>query len=465
MINTESPLNSNSTENIPAGGSEPEFFQCQEAWYPVHYLKDLDKSVPTPFTLLGKDIVIWWDENTDSWKAFVDQCPHRLARFSEGRVNEDGLLECPYHGWSFSGSGECVDIPQQVKGGNAQNSQRACAESLPTIEKQGLLFVFPGKVENAAKTKVPVLDALDEEPEGWLLMDMFRDIPYDALTLLENLLDPSHVNFTHHQTVGNRANAAPLELEVVESGKHGFKGLWKQGLNSQQNGERSTTFIAPSLMWHDINSEKARVITLVYATPIGKGECRMFARFPFKFASKIPSLLIKLRPIWYQHIGQNGVLEDDQIFLYHQERYLQEKGGSSNFTKAFYLPTKADAFVFEYRQWIHQYNAEPFPGEAYPPLLSREQLLERYHSHTKNCNSCKNTLKRVKQLKFLSGAIALLSLASVPLHSYFLNSNSVWIALLETAIPLVFVYVYFRLHKLEKQFFEGRIVPPRNYLS
>ncbi|TAF09823.1 MAG: cell death suppressor protein Lls1, partial [Nostocales cyanobacterium] len=60
-----------------------ENFQSLENWYPVHYLQDLDKTKPTPFTLLNQDIVIWWDEKTQTWKAFIDQCPHRLARLSE----------------------------------------------------------------------------------------------------------------------------------------------------------------------------------------------------------------------------------------------------------------------------------------------------------------------------------------------------------------------------------------------
>jgi hypothetical protein len=105
-------------------------------------------------------------------------------------------------------------------------------------------------------------------------------------------------------------------------------------------------------MWHDINAEKGRILTVVYAVPIRKGECRIIARFPFKFKSKLPGFFIKIRPRWYVHIGQNGVLEDDQIFLHYQERYLAAQGGSANFNKAFYLATKADTFVSELRKWL-----------------------------------------------------------------------------------------------------------------
>lgn len=461
MLELEANLNS-SVEEILPGGSDPDEFDWQEAWYPVHYLQDLDKSQPTPFTLLGKDIVIWWDKQTQSWQAFLDQCPHRLARLSEGRINEDGLLECPYHGWSFAGDGHCERIPQQAPGERAETSQRACAVSLPTREFQQMLFVFPGKAENALKTKIPTIAPLQEYPEGWVLINTFRDVPYDALTLLENILDPSHVAFTHHKTVGNRKNAAPLGLEVIASGKQGFEGIWQQGLKANQTGKLSTTFVAPALMWHDINSERGRILTVVYATPIRKGECRLFARFPFKFPSKLPGLFIKLRPRWYYHIGQNVVLEDDQIFLHYQERYLEAKGGSANFTRAFYLPTKCDSFVFALRQWVNQYNAEPFPGESFPPAIPKELLLERYYSHTVHCASCRGAIANIKRLRFWSGVLGVLSLASMPVLGLYLNTSSVLGVALETISPLVFASAWLGLSKLEKQFYEGRTVPPRN---
>ncbi len=462
MLDTEPIVGESSVEKILPGGSDPHCFDWQEAWYPVHYLEDLDKSKPTPLTVLGRDIVIWWDKQAKSWRIFVDQCPHRLAPLSEGRINNDGLLECPYHGWSFSGDGNCQRIPQQPIGGTAETSLRACAVSLPTSERQGLLFVYIGNPENAAKTTVPIIEPLAESPDGWVVINTFRDVPYDALTLLENILDPSHVAFTHHQTVGNRANATALGLEVIESGKHGFKGIWQQGIKPGQSGELSTTFVAPCLMWHDINSERGRILTVVYATPIRKGECRLFARFPFKFPSKLPGLFIKLRPRWYYHIGQNGVLEDDQIFLHYQERYLAAKGGSPNFAKAFYLPTKADSFVFELHQWANQYNAEPFPGESFPPILPKDKLLERYNSHTVNCASCRAALAKVQQLRFWCGTIAVLALISTPILTFLFHTTSIQLLMIETLIPLVFGIAWLGLSRLQKQFYDGRPIPLRN---
>lgn len=459
------PTLENTTAEMLAGGNDRDRFDWQEAWYPVHYLADLDKSQPTPFTLLGRDIVIWWDKNASSWRVFDDKCPHRLARLSEGRVSEDGLLECPYHGWAFAGNGNCDRIPQQVADRKAQTSNRACVASLPTIEKQGMLFVYPGKAENAALTKVPIVDAIEENSDEWICINTFRDLPYDALTLLENVLDASHVPYTHHRTVGNRSNAGPVELEVTESGKNGFKGVWQEGPRKGTLGRQDTTFIAPNLMWHDLTSKQfGRTLTVVYATPIRKGECRLFAIFPFKFASKVPGLFIKLTPRWYSHLGQNRVLEDDQIFLHHQERYLAEVG-SENFTKAFYLPTKADSFVFELRQWVNQYSVDPFPNTSLPPALSREELLDRYHSHTTKCNSCRTALANIQKVRLWLGVGVALAWTITPIIAVLLNQKAILPTALLTGLSLSLGAVWLYLGKLEKRFYQGENIPPRNILK
>lgn len=462
---TETPDLTQTTE-LPAGGDDPTRFDWKEAWYPVSYLADLDRSKPTRFTLLEQDLVLWWDRSAACWRAMADQCPHRLAPLSEGRIAEDGLLECPYHGWAFRGDGSCDRIPQQPEGSAAQTSKRACVQSLPTAERQGLLFVYPGQADRAAKVKIPIIEPMEENPADWICLNTFRDLPYDALTLLENVLDSSHVSFTHHKTVGNRANAAPVELELVKSDKQGFQGIWAEGPRKGTLGKQDSVFIAPTLMWHDLTSKQfGRTLTVVYATPIRKGECRLFARFPFQFSSKIPELFIKLTPQWYSHISQNNILEDDQIFLHNQERYLEARGGSAQFAKAFYLPTRADTFVSGLRQWVNTYDAEPFPGEPLPPRQSTEALLDRYHSHTKHCQSCRTALNNIRRIKLglaAVGAIGWLVLLGTLLLATIQGQSPAITGVLAGFLPLLGAIAWFSLSQFEKRFYQGKAIPPRN---
>ena len=448
---------------ILPGGSDPTVFEPLGAWYPIYFLEDLNRHKLARFILLDTNLVIWWDKSAEIWRVFEDKCPHRLAPLSEGRVNEQGLLECPYHGWAFAGDGDCEVIPQQQLEGKAHTSARACVRSYPTAIAQGLLFVYPGIKENALHTPVPIIEPMEEAKDDWVCLNIFRDLPYDALTLLENVVDASHIPYTHHKTVGNRSNVAPLELEVTESGKQGFKGVWQEGPRKGQLGTQYTTFTAPCLIWHDLTSKQfGRTLTVVYATPISKGKCRLFARFPFKFASPFPRFMIKLAPQWYSHINQNGVLEDDQIFLHHQERYLAALGGGEKYSQAFYLPTKADLYVSELRQWVNLYHGDPFPHQDLPTALSKEQLLDRYYSHTKNCASCSQALENIKKIKVIAIALFILIWATIPPISLFVGIPSTWSIISLSATLLISSLAWWQLNKFENKFYHGVEIPPRN---
>ncbi|MBD1875860.1 Rieske 2Fe-2S domain-containing protein [Nodosilinea sp. FACHB-131] len=457
-----------STAALPAGGPDPDRFDWTEAWYPVAYVEDLDPVQPTRFTLLDRGIVIWWDTKGQSWRVFEDKCPHRLAPLSEGRVNESGELECPYHGWTFAGDGACTHIPQQSIDGQGNRSSRACALALPTAIAQGLLFVYPGQAENAPQVELPIIDPIEAEPDGWVVLNTFRDLPYDALTLLENVLDASHIPYTHHKTVGKRENAAPMEMEVLNAGKQGFQGLWPEGPRKGTLGTQNTTFVAPAMMYHDLTSKQfGRTLTVVYATPMSKGKCRLFARFPFKFSSKLPATVIGLTPRWYSHIGNNGVLEDDQIFLHLQERELEKAIGKASpeenrtYAQACYLPTQADRYVLAFRNWVSDFEADPFPGRTLEPELSQAALLDRYHSHTQHCKSCRTALNRIQTLRWgLLGVSAVLwSLLPIAIATGSLTNLT---ATLLGLLPLATAAAWAGLGILERRFYEGRAVPPRN---
>lgn len=455
---------------LAAGGPEATHFDWAEAWYPIHYVKDLDKTRPTRFTLLERDVVIWWEARSQSWRVLADRCPHRLAPLSEGRINEAGLLECPYHGWAFDGNGACEQMPQQSIEGEAHLSSRACVDSLPTKVCQDLLFVYPGRSENAARVSVPVIQPLEAEPDGWVMLNTFRDLPYDALTLLENVLDASHIPYTHHKTVSKRENAAPMQMEVVSSDKQGFQGIWPEGPRKGTLGTQHTTFVAPALMYHDLTSKQfGRTLTVVYATPIRKGECRVFARFPFKFSSKLPSFFIKLTPRWYSHIGNNRVLEDDQIFLHIQERLLEkganslsQRSSQSSYAQICYLPTQADSYVVAFRNWVSEFTSDPFPNQSLSPQWSTEALMDRYDSHTKHCSSCGLALQRIQQTRKAALILSAIFWSFLPLAMVMTEPSPLFINVLLAVVPLATGALWLWLGNLEEKFYKGHTTPPRN---
>jgi phenylpropionate dioxygenase-like ring-hydroxylating dioxygenase large terminal subunit len=448
----------------PAASPEPgppvgaAWWNC---WLPVAYLRDLDPGRPRAQTVLDRDLVLWFEASSQRWRALEDACPHRLAPLSEGRLNARGELECPYHGWSFEGSGRCTAIPQ-AEDGAALSSRRSSCRSYATAVGQGLLFVFMGEAERAEAVALPLLPDLDEEPERWLLRDTFRDLPMDALTALENVLDVSHVPFTHHRTVGRRENAAPVRAELGSFGPEGFTAFWPEGPRRGKLGSQHTTFLAPCLMWHDLTAQGiGRILTVVYVTPVRRGECRLFARFPlrFNFNASWPGLLLRLSPEWLQHIGNNKVLEDDQVFLHWQERAVERRGGLAATNRSFHLATGADVYVRALLRWAEQAAGQPFPGQPLPPRLERGALMDRLHSHTRHCRSCSTALRRIRRWRPLALSPALLALI-VPWRA---AEPSSWPALVLCAgLLMAAVGLWQRLGRWELQLQQGDGEAPRN---
>ncbi len=78
-------------------------------WHATMPLANLQAG-PQPFTLLGKDIVLFLDEHGGP-AALRDRCCHRSAKLSKGQC-EGGRLACGCHGWQCDRSGRAVKIAQ-----------------------------------------------------------------------------------------------------------------------------------------------------------------------------------------------------------------------------------------------------------------------------------------------------------------------------------------------------------------
>ena len=69
------------------------------------------------------------------------------------------LLQCPYHGWEYTGSGECVAMPSTTPCPGVR------VESLACSEQDGFVWVFPGE-EAAMPAELP---ALAQPPRGYVI--------------------------------------------------------------------------------------------------------------------------------------------------------------------------------------------------------------------------------------------------------------------------------------------------------
>jgi hypothetical protein len=196
---------------------------------------------------------------------------------------------------------------------------------------------------------------------------------------------------------------------------------------------------------------------VVYATPIRRGECRLFARFPFQFRSPLPRLLLRLRPLWLQHLGNHRVLEDDQIFLHWQERVLEQRGRSGAASRAFHLATGADVYVQALHDWVERTGGDPFPNDPLPPRLDRLALMERERSHTRHCAACSGALRAIRRWRPLLAALPWVALLAI---AWWRTPLALGAGL---ALAVAAAWMLRRLHRWEQALLTGDGDPPRNH--
>ncbi|XP_057539027.1 protochlorophyllide-dependent translocon component 52, chloroplastic-like [Amaranthus tricolor] len=414
------------TSNESEDEEGKEKFDWYKQWYPVMPLCDLDKRKPTGKKVIGIDIVVWWDMNKSEWKVFDDMCPHRLAPLSEGRIDQRGRLQCVYHGWCFNGSGQCKLIPQAPPDGPpVHTSKKACVSVYPSTVQNGILWFWansdPEFKDILQKKKPPFMPALDDPSYSALISS--REINYGYEALVENLMDPAHVGYAHYgiltkKTPKNkpvkgvdREGGRPLNLRIQDMDINGFSTIqeWGSGkffapcvyyvypqssaidsANDNGNGSGSVSSVDSKAQ---VSTRKIPILVFI-CIPVSPGKSRLIWSFPRNFAV----WLDKIIPKWVFHLNQNLVLDSDLYLLHVQERNIME-AGPTNWHKVCYVPTKADAILSGYRRWLNKYSnggvnwGSKFNGGALPPTPLREELLDRYWTHTVNCSSCNAAYK------------------------------------------------------------------------
>ena len=89
----------------------------------------------------------------------------------------------------------------------------------PCEERYGYIWVWPGPSADADPAKIDreedkYLSVEAKSPTGWIYYDLAIDLDIDHSLIIENLLDPAHVPFTHNGTIGKRSEACGLEMRV-----------------------------------------------------------------------------------------------------------------------------------------------------------------------------------------------------------------------------------------------------------
>ena len=389
----------------------------QQNWWPVALVNTLDEHSPNAERVLNKDLVLWFDG--EDWRCMDDMCAHRFAPLSEGRVfqsnddtNSRRCLSCSYHGWEFDSQGSCTKVPQALDPTKAAKSARVA--SYPVQIGAGIVWVWPDESSSpfAETVPLPISPMLQQWEKEYPQSAYQREIPYGYELLAENVIDMSHLPFSHHEVLSSRDNGVHLPFKMLsldekeqvwekerssiysnatESDKvlPAYQVEIKQGkaqfsdpiftynlMGTHEADENSTShlgFYPPShIRYHRTPKSGLSSNTELFVCPQSAGKCRVIIFNPFEggmkklrvdatksknrfeFLSKIGQYLLR-KVILKKYMGvenhllTSSVFDGDNIFLALQgERLAKNRLDYTDYM----VPSSADTLSKIFRKWL-----------------------------------------------------------------------------------------------------------------
>lgn len=192
-------------------------------WLPALLSEELPEPdcPPVRLKLLGERLIAIRD--TEGRLGVMDEfCAHRGVSLWFGR-NEEGGLRCPYHGWKYDVTGQCVEVPSEPPG--SRFCQKVKLKSYPLAERGGVIWIYMGPEE--VRPPLPEWEFATVPASHSFTSKRLQECNW--LQALEGGIDSSHVSFLHSGNLktdplfkgakGNEYNMADLrpQFEVAET--------------------------------------------------------------------------------------------------------------------------------------------------------------------------------------------------------------------------------------------------------
>ena len=159
-------------------------------WMPVLLSSDLEPNGdPKRVRLLGEDLVAFRD-NEGRIGLLDELCPHRRASLALGR-NENGAIECLYHGWRMDCTGRVIDTPVEPE--ESTFKERVRATAYQTCEAGGVIWAYLGPAERTPPA--PSFHFTQVAPERVLILRSLNSANWAQG--VEGVVDSAHSNFLH----------------------------------------------------------------------------------------------------------------------------------------------------------------------------------------------------------------------------------------------------------------------------
>lgn len=181
----------------------------RNAWYAAGWVAELGDTALAR-TMLDEPIVIYRTADGEP-AALADQCAHRFAPLSLGRIDGDHI-RCPYHGLVYDKSGACVHNPH----GRGARPSSLSVRRYPLVVQDGMMWLWMGDEAAAAGTAPPSYPFLEQE--GFATVRGYLHVSANYELVTDNLMDLSHVEFLH-PFIGPEGSSAGIVYRAEQDGE------------------------------------------------------------------------------------------------------------------------------------------------------------------------------------------------------------------------------------------------------
>jgi phthalate 4,5-dioxygenase len=164
-------------------------------WVPALLAEELPRPdcPPVRVRLMSERLIAFRD--SAGRPGLMDEfCAHRGVSLWFGRNEENGL-RCPYHGWKYDVTGQCVEVPSEPA------ASGFCAKiklkSYPCVEAGGVIWAYMGPP--AEKPLVPAFEWVGLPASHVFISKRWQECNY--LQAMEGGIDSSHVSFLHRDEI------------------------------------------------------------------------------------------------------------------------------------------------------------------------------------------------------------------------------------------------------------------------
>lgn len=171
------------------GTSMGDFFRCY--WMPALLAEELPENncPPVRVKLLSERLLAFRD--SDGNYGLIDEfCAHRGVSLWFGR-NEHGGIRCPYHGWKYDHTGQCIEVPSEPAESGYCNKIKL--KNYPLIKVGDVLWTYMGPKEN--QPPHPEWEFATVPAEQTFTSKRWQECNW--LQAMEGGIDSSHVSWLH----------------------------------------------------------------------------------------------------------------------------------------------------------------------------------------------------------------------------------------------------------------------------